>query len=216
MTFTNCRFSSPYICEYQSLEVVSSPMKKISDPNQSMDFKIDLLSFQQAKNEEKSPWKYRVMAHFPNRIKPMVHLPYLETHGFNQLQTRHWRPGETSNHSGDQSKHPGESETFLQCTSIHQIIQNQSRPYLPFLESKTINSQLLFSHQDWHDFYPYFCSKEVPKKLTYSLKPYRYKAIISALESSHWSPKNPPKASFSLCLILFPFFCYSEQGPRPI
>ncbi|KAF8045671.1 hypothetical protein N665_4557s0001 [Sinapis alba] len=108
-------------------------------------------------------------------------LPYLEAHWFNQLQTRHWRPGETSNHSGDQSKHPGESETFLQCTSIHQIVQNQPRPYLPFFESKAINTQQLFSHQDWHDFYHYFCSKEVPKKLTYSLKPSRYKAIISAL-----------------------------------
>ncbi|WZZ48923.1 hypothetical protein YC2023_049030 [Brassica napus] len=86
----------------------------------------------------------------------------------------------------DISSHPGESETFLQCTSIHQIIQNQSRPYVPFLESKAINSQQLFSHQDWHDFYPYFCSKEVPKKLTYSLKPSRYKIRVKSLEESLW------------------------------
>ncbi|XP_056852000.1 uncharacterized protein LOC130501138 [Raphanus sativus] len=185
MNFINRRFLSPSICEGPSLEAVSSPMKKHSDPNQFMDFKVDLLAFQQLKNEEKSPWNYGVMAHFPKPVKPVLHLPYLESHRFNQSQTKLWRPGETSNHSGDQYKHPGESDTFLQCTSIHQIVQNQPRPYLPFLESKAINSQQLFSHQDWHDFYQYFCSKDVPKKLTYSLKPTRYKAIISALESSH-------------------------------
>ncbi|CAN7093110.1 unnamed protein product, partial [Brassica rapa subsp. narinosa] len=34
MNFTNRRFSNPSICEYPSLEVVSSPKKKRSDPNQ--------------------------------------------------------------------------------------------------------------------------------------------------------------------------------------
>ena len=159
MNFTNRRFSIPSICEYPNLEVVSSPTKKRSDLKKSMEFKMDLLAFQQAKNEEKSPRKYGVMINFSKPGKPVLHLLYLEAGRFNQLQTGHWRPGETSNHSGDQSKHPGESETFLQCTIIHQIIQNQSRPYLPFLESKAINSQQIFSHQDWHDFYPYFCSK---------------------------------------------------------
>ena len=46
MNFTNQRFSIPSICEYSSLEVVSSPTKKRSGPNQSMDFKMDLLAFQ--------------------------------------------------------------------------------------------------------------------------------------------------------------------------
>ena len=185
MNFTNRRFSIPSICEYPSLEVVSSPTKKRSDPNQSLDFKKDLLAFQQAKNGKKSPRKYGVKINFSKPDKPVLHLPYLEAGRFNQLQTRHWRPGETSNHSRDQSKRPGESETFLQCTSIHQIIQNQTRPYLPFLESKAINSQQLFYHQDWHDFYTYFFSKEVPKKLTYSLKPSKYITRIKSLEESH-------------------------------
>ena len=61
MNFTNRRFSITSICEYPSLEVVSSPTKKRSDPNQCLDFKKDLLAFQQAKNEKKSPWKYGVM-----------------------------------------------------------------------------------------------------------------------------------------------------------
>ncbi|KAF2561104.1 hypothetical protein F2Q70_00016552 [Brassica cretica] len=174
-----------------------------------MNFKMDLLAFQQDKNEEKIPQKYGVMINFSKPDKPVLHLPYLEAGRFNQLQTGHWRPGETSNHSGDQSKHPGESETFLQCTSIHQIIQNQSRPYLPFLESKAINSEQLFSHQDWHDFYPYFCSKEVPKKLTYSLKPSRYKTRIKSLEESHWNQEILQTASLSVSLFSFCFLSFS-------
>ncbi|CAG7863556.1 unnamed protein product, partial [Brassica rapa] len=119
---------------------VSSPTKKRSDPNQSLDFKKDILAFQQANNEKNSPRKYGVMINFSKPDKPVLHLPYLEAGRFNQLQTRHWRPGEISNHSGDQSKRPGESKTFLQCTSLHQIIQNQTRPYLPFLDSPMIHS----------------------------------------------------------------------------
>ncbi|KAG5375393.1 hypothetical protein IGI04_039989 [Brassica rapa subsp. trilocularis] len=208
MNFTNRRFSIPSICEYPNLEVVSSPTKKRSDPNQSLDIKKDLLAFQQAKNGKKSPRKYGVMINFSKPDRPVLHLPYLEAGWFNQLQTRHWRPGETSNHSGDQSKRPGESETFLQCTSIHQIIQNQTRPYLPFLESKAINSQQLFYHQDWYDFYTYFFSKEVPKKLTYSLKPSRYKTRIKSLEESHWNQEILLTASLSVSLFSFCFLSF--------
>uniref|UniRef100_M4FGS4 CCHC-type domain-containing protein n=1 Tax=Brassica campestris TaxID=3711 RepID=M4FGS4_BRACM len=208
MNFTNRRFSIPSICEYPSLEVVSSPTKKRSDPNQSLDFKEDILAFQQANNGKKSPRKYGVKINFSKPDKPVLHLPYLEAGRFNQLQTRHWRPGETSNHSRDQSKRPGESETFLQCTSIHQIIQNQTRPYLPFLESKAINSQQLFYHQDWHDFYTYFFSKEVPKKLTYSLKPSRYKTRIKSLEESHWNQEILLTASLSVSLFSFCFLSF--------
>ena len=46
--FTNRRFSISSICEHPSLEVSSSPTKKRSDPNQKMDFKMDLLSSQKA------------------------------------------------------------------------------------------------------------------------------------------------------------------------
>ena len=55
--FTNRRFSISSICEHPSLEVASSPTKKRSDPNQKMDFKMDLLSSQQAQEEEKIPRK---------------------------------------------------------------------------------------------------------------------------------------------------------------
>ena len=98
MNFTNRRFSSPSICEHPSLEVVSSPTKKRSDPKQSMEFKMDLLSFQQAKNEEKSPRKYGVMVQFSKPVNPVLQLPNLESHRFNLSQTEKWRPGDVSKH----------------------------------------------------------------------------------------------------------------------
>ena len=72
-------------------------------------------------------------------------------------------------------------ETYS-CTSIHQNTQNQPRPELSFLESKAMNSQQLFSHQAWNDFDHYFSNQDVSKKLSYSIKLSRYKAIIPALE----------------------------------
>ncbi|KAF3582854.1 hypothetical protein DY000_02030756 [Brassica cretica] len=78
MNFINRRFSTPSICEHPSLEVVSSQKKKRYGPNQNMEFKIDLLSSQQAKNEEKNPQKYGVMINFSKPDKPVLHLPYLE------------------------------------------------------------------------------------------------------------------------------------------
>ncbi|KAF3554743.1 hypothetical protein F2Q69_00011000 [Brassica cretica] len=239
MNFTSQRFLSPSICEYPSLEVVSSPMKKRSDQNQLMDFEMDLLSFQQAKNQEKIPRKYEVMVQSPKPAKPALHLPKLEDSGLTSNQTQFLKPGDfvqiqeslynilgstrphlikrilkesiqpnqsrlwkdlaifQFNHfqanqfrpedimikprcPEDISSHTGESETLLQCNSIHQIIQNQSRPYVPFLESKAINSQQLFSHQDWHDFYPYFCSKEVPNILIV-LKYWKLNSMLNIL-----------------------------------
>ncbi|KAF3532696.1 hypothetical protein DY000_02036752 [Brassica cretica] len=85
------------------------------------------------------------------------------------------------------------------CTRTHQNTQNQPRPELPFLESKAINSQQFFSHQTWNDFVHYFSNRDVPKKLAYSLKSSRYKAIIPALKSSHWNPKTLQQPFF------FPF-----------
>ncbi|KAF2587954.1 hypothetical protein F2Q70_00038064 [Brassica cretica] len=53
---------------------------------------------------------------------------------------------------------------------------------IAILESKAINSQQLFSHQAWNDFDHYFSNHDVSKKLYYSIKPSKYKAIIPALE----------------------------------
>ncbi|CDY40337.1 BnaA10g27310D [Brassica napus] len=48
-------------------------------------------------------------------------LTYLEDQWFSQLQTKHWRPRDLSMQSGDTSKGPEESGTFLTCTRKHRI-----------------------------------------------------------------------------------------------
>ncbi|KAF3537733.1 hypothetical protein F2Q69_00024604 [Brassica cretica] len=98
MNFINRRFSIPSICEYPSLEVVSSPTKKRYNPKKSMDFKKDLLASKKAKNEEKIQRKYGVIAQFSKPVKPVLQLPNLESHRFNLSQTKQWLPGDVSKH----------------------------------------------------------------------------------------------------------------------
>ncbi|KAF2606969.1 hypothetical protein F2Q68_00043028 [Brassica cretica] len=94
MNFSNRRFSNPSICKVPSLEAVSSPIKKLYNPNQIMDFKMDLISFQQTKNGEKSPRKNGVMAQLRKPVNPVLQLPNLESHWFHLSLTKQWRPGE--------------------------------------------------------------------------------------------------------------------------
>lgn len=86
-----------------------------------MDLNMDLLAFQQAKNEENIPPKYGVMAQFPKPVKPVLQLPNLESHRFNLSQTKKWRPGEVSKHLRSISSDSGVVEEFLPCTRVHMI-----------------------------------------------------------------------------------------------
>ena len=221
---------------------------------------MDLLYFQQAKNEEKSPRKYGVMAQFPKPVKPVLQLPNLESHRFNLSQTKQWRPGEVSKHLRSISSDSRVVEEFLPCTRVHMIRrillfgnfpkldvfplwrisyqrpshqscsvleafltflrvlrytsthQNtriQARPDLPslelFLELLPINSQQLFSSQDYKDFGQVFSIQDVPKNLTYTLKPSRYKTRIKSLEESFWIQdifQRLVLSVFLICLLL--------------
>ncbi|KAF3585899.1 hypothetical protein F2Q69_00029638 [Brassica cretica] len=171
--FTNRRFYSLSICEYPSLEDVSSPMKKRSDPKKLMEFNMDLLSFQKAKNEEKSPRKYGVMAQFPKPVKPILQLPNLESHRFNLSQTKQWRPGEVYKHLRSISSDSGGVEEFLPCTKAHMIRRIYLWPHLPYLEPLAIKLQQLFSYQLKHDLSTFQTVKKVLRKLSYPLKPSR-------------------------------------------
>lgn len=75
-------------------------MKKRPEPKPIIGFKRSLSSFQEAQYQEKWPRNYEVMPNLPEPVKPVLHLPQLEANRFNQLQTRHWRPGDHSNQSG--------------------------------------------------------------------------------------------------------------------
>ncbi|KAF3556953.1 hypothetical protein F2Q69_00013375 [Brassica cretica] len=201
-----------------------------------MEFKMDLLSFQQAKNEEKIPRKYGVMAQFPKPVNLVLQLLNLESHQFNLSQTKQWRPGEVSKHMRSISNNPEGVEEFLpctrahmirrillfrnfpkfdasplwrisderpshqscsvleelltflrvlRCTSTHQSTRIQGRSDLPslelFLELLPINSQQLFSSQDYKDFGQVFSIQDVPKKLTYTFNHQVSKKFIQFL-----------------------------------
>ncbi|KAF3524865.1 hypothetical protein F2Q69_00046302 [Brassica cretica] len=93
--------SSPSICEYPTLEEDSSPMKKRPEAKPIIAVKRSLSNFQKAQDQEKWLRNYEVMIQSPKPVKPVLQLPQLEANRFNQLQTRHWRPGDHFNQSGD-------------------------------------------------------------------------------------------------------------------
>ncbi|KAG5411083.1 hypothetical protein IGI04_007402 [Brassica rapa subsp. trilocularis] len=167
MNFTSQRFSSPSICEYPTLEGNSSPRKERPEPKLIIGVKRSLSSFQEAQDQDKFPRNYEVMIQSPKPVKPVLHLPQLEANRFNQLQTRHWRPGDISMHSGSLSNGPEESDKFIPCTSPHRIRRILINPNLPYLELLAIQLQQLFFLQIRHDLSTLQTIKKVPRKLSY-------------------------------------------------
>ncbi|CDY44826.1 BnaCnng11820D [Brassica napus] len=102
MNFPNRRFLGVSICEYTTLEEDSSPMKKHPEPNTIIRVKRISLAFQKAQDHEKWSMNFEVMIQSPKPAKPVLYLPQLEPNRFNQLQTRHWRPGDHFNQSTKQ------------------------------------------------------------------------------------------------------------------
>ena len=82
------------------------PRKEGPEPKLIIGFKRDISDLQQAQYQEIFPRNYEVMIQSPKPAKPVLHLPQLEANRFNQLQTRHWRPGDQSIHSGSESSDP--------------------------------------------------------------------------------------------------------------
>ncbi|KAG5397327.1 hypothetical protein IGI04_019141 [Brassica rapa subsp. trilocularis] len=184
------RFSSPSICEYQTLEGDSSPRKERPEPKPIIGLKRNLSAFQKAHYQEKWPRNYEVMIQSPKPVKPVLHLPQLEANRFNQLQTRHWRPGDHFNQSGDILRVQEEFCKFIPCTSNHWIRRILIYSNLPYLEQTDINVQQLFSLQITHEIRTYKAPRKVPRKLSYPLNrpgSRRIKFLI-------WS-QNPIKGS---------------------
>ncbi|KAF2567844.1 hypothetical protein F2Q68_00024652 [Brassica cretica] len=151
-----------------------------------MEFKMDLLYFQQAKNEEKSPRKYGVMAHFSKPVKPVLQLANLESHRFNLSQTKQWRPGEVYNHLGSISNDPEGVEEFLPCTRVHMIRRIYFWPHLPYLESQAFKLQQLYCFQFMDEISTYQAPRKVPKKLFYPLKLSRFKGTQAKTKSQRY------------------------------
>ena len=217
MNFTSQRFSSPSICEYPTLEGDLSSSKEQPEAKPIIGVKRSLSDFQKAQDQEKWPRNYEVMIQSPKPVNPVLHLPQLEANRFNQLQTRHWRPGDHFNQSGDILGVQEEFCKFIPCTSNHWIMRILIYSNLPYLEQTNINVQQLFSLQTRHEIRTYQAPRKGPRKLSYPLKPSRFKKN----QVSHLEPKSHKRlqrlvfrfcyfdwfVSFSICFrTLGPFF----------
>src|SRR5690606_2879984 len=72
MNFSNRWFSSPSICEYQTSEGDSNTMKKRTEPNPILGFKMDLSAFQKDQHQDTRPWNYKVMIQSPKPARPKI------------------------------------------------------------------------------------------------------------------------------------------------
>ena len=212
MNFTSQRFLSPSICEYPTLEADSSPRKERPEPKPIIGFKRNLSSSQKAQYQEKWPRNYEVMIQSPKPAKPVLHLPQLEANRFNQLQTRHWRPGDHLKQSGDILGVQEEFYKFIPCTSNHWIRRILIYSNLPYLEQTDINVQQLFSLQIRHEIKTYQAPRKVPRKLSYPLKPSRFKKNqVSHLEPKFHKRLQRLVSDFVTLLDLFPSLFVLER-----
>ncbi|KAL0745131.1 hypothetical protein Bca101_100988 [Brassica carinata] len=100
---------------------------------------------------------------------------------FDPFQAIPIQPGEPDDvqtkprHPGDNIHEAEEFYNFIPCTSPH---RNKNIPIitkLPYLESQALKLQQLFFLQSMHDISTFQTIKKIPRKLTYPLKPSRYK-----------------------------------------
>ncbi|KAL0641965.1 hypothetical protein Bca4012_103341 [Brassica carinata] len=271
MSFTKWRFASPSIREYPTLEGDSSLKKERPEPKPIIGFKRSLSAFQKAQYQEKWPRNERVMIHSPKPAKPVLHMPQLGASRFNQLQTRHWRPGDHFNQSGGipevlsytrtqenrrfneeslksnrsylwkdwtifrfdhfqaipirpehiqtKPRRPGdiigvqeEFHQFIPCTSPHWIRRILIYTKLPYLEILAFKLQQLFSLQIRHDFSTFKAIQKIPRKLSYPLKPSRFKEtqILYLEPKSHKRLQRLVFQFIALSLIAFLYFLYER------
>ncbi|KAF3500217.1 hypothetical protein F2Q69_00045034 [Brassica cretica] len=76
---------------------------------------------------------------------------------------------------GDHLNHPEDIQDILSCTSTQRIRRILIYLNLPYLESQALKLQQLFFLQSMHDISTFQTIKKIPRKLTYPLKPSRYK-----------------------------------------
>ncbi|KAF2566444.1 hypothetical protein F2Q68_00026451 [Brassica cretica] len=173
-----------------------SPRKERPEPKLIIGFKRDPSAFQKAQYQEKWTRKSEVIIQSPKPAKPILHLPQLEANRFNQLQTRHWRPGDHFNQSGGILGVQEEFYMFISCTSNHWIRRILIYFNLPYLESQAFKLQQLFFLQSMHNISTFQTIKKIPRKLTYPLEPSRYKENTIYIHLAKILIIKPPTASF--------------------
>ncbi|KAG5375400.1 hypothetical protein IGI04_039996 [Brassica rapa subsp. trilocularis] len=134
---------------------------------------------------------------------------------FDPFQAIPIQPGEPDDvqteprHPGDIIHEPEEFYNFIPCTSPHRNKKIPIITKLPYLESLAFKLQQLFFYQGKDEISFYQAFKKVPRKLSYPLKPSRFKQI----KFLHLEPKSHKRlqrlvSDFLLSLDLFPFFSF--------
>ncbi|CAG7864624.1 unnamed protein product, partial [Brassica rapa] len=134
---------------------------------------------------------------------------------FDPFQAIPIKPGEPDDvqteprHPGDIIHEPEEFYNFIPCTSPHRNKKIPIITKLPYLESLAFKLQQLFFYQGKDEISFYQAFKKVPRKLSYPLKPSRFKQI----KFLHLEPKSHKRlqrlvSDFLLSLDLFPFFSF--------
>ncbi|KAF8051456.1 hypothetical protein N665_1722s0003 [Sinapis alba] len=157
-----------------------------------MDFKMDLLAFQEAYYKDKWPRNHGVMIQFSKPAKPVLHMSQLEVNRFNQLQTKHWRPGEFLNnpkHSEDQSNRPEEPPLIFPYTSNHRIKRIFIYLNLPYQDTISFHGN--------EDQRLYFHYQSLLNILLKNLDLPRLHHFLPKL-SRFKEPSNPPHLAFTL------------------
>ncbi|WZY99405.1 hypothetical protein YC2023_071734 [Brassica napus] len=137
---------------------------------------------------------------------------------FDPFQAIPIQPGEPDDvqtkprHPGDIIQEPEEFYNFIPCTSPHRNKKIPIITKLPYLESLAFKLQQLFFYQGKDEISIYQAFKKVPRKLSYPLKPSRFKKN----QVSHLEPKSHKRLQrlvfdFVSLLDLFPFFSYYER-----
>ena len=101
-----------------------------------------------------------------------------------------------SRHPGDIIHKPEEFYNFIPCTSPHRNKKIPIITKLPYLESQALKLQQLFFLQSMHDISTFQTIKKIPRKLTYPLKPSRYKEDTIYIHLAKILIIKPPTASF--------------------
>ena len=102
---------------------------------------------------------------------------------FDPFQAIPIQPGEPDDvqtkprHPGDIIHEPEEFYNFIPCTSPHRNKKIPIITKLPYLESLAFKLQQLFFYQGKDEIRIYQAFKKVPRKLSYPLKPSRFKQI---------------------------------------
>ena len=158
--------------------------------------KEGLLGFHIKMNQSRNPIQPEVLLgllNFPKLAKPTLFMESSQPIRFGPTQTYFWKPGDTLSQ-------PEDVQDFLQYTSTQWIrrIYSNSCFNLLYLESLAINLQQLLPKQVVHDFSTYQAIKKIPRKLSYPLKPSRFKKNqVPHLwpSKSHSNSHIPPRSS---------------------